>query len=202
MGADECIAELDRRKLPYARVTKAPGVLAPVRLRGPLGGVTYRVLVREHERGESPYEVLDCRLLLALSDFSAILRAHDVDEVLLFSAWRPPPRSWPAGKLATRHPGGLAVDVYRFGKKALPGRERIWLDVKTDFHGRIGPPPCGSGAPPPAPATPAARELRSIVCEAADQHVFTTILTPSYDRAHHNHLHLEITPGVKWYLVR
>jgi len=54
----------------------------------------------------------------------------------------------------------------------------------------------------PLPATPEARELRSIVCEAADQHLFTSILTPGYDRAHKNHFHLEVTPGVRWSLVR
>jgi hypothetical protein len=40
------------------------------------------------------------------------------------------------------------------------------------------------------------------VCAAADAHLFTTILTPNYDRAHYNHFHLEVTPEVKWHLVR
>ncbi len=78
----------------------------------------------------------------------------------------------------------------------------MWLDVEHDFHGTLGAPPCGPGAAAPSPATPEARELRSIACEAVDQHMFTTILTPSYDRAHRNHFHLEVTPGVRWYLVR
>ena len=47
-----------------------------------------------------------------------------------------------------------------------------------------------------------ADELRSIVCEAADQRLFTVILTPNYNRAHANHFHLEVTPDVTWHLVR
>jgi hypothetical protein len=89
--------------------------------------------------------------------------------------------------------------------------------VERDFDGRRGAPVCGDGAPAArraramSPATrgeaaargeAAGRELRSIVCEAADQHIFTSMLTPNYDRAHENHLHLEVTPGVQWHLVR
>jgi hypothetical protein len=78
----------------------------------------------------------------------------------------------------------------------------VWLDVERDFHGTIGAPVCGPGAAPPHPPTPEARELRSIACETADQHLFTVILTPGHDRAHRNHFHLEVTPSVRWYLVR
>jgi hypothetical protein len=49
--------------------------------------------------------------------------------------------------------------------------------------------------------TPAATELRSILCEAVAQHLFNVVLTPNYNREHHNHFHLEVTAGVKWFLV-
>jgi hypothetical protein len=203
LGAPACKAELARRGVDFVEVQDAPGVLAPVRLPKDVGGVTYRTEAPAHARGTSPYDVFDCRLVLALSDFSKILRAHDVDEVVMFSAWRPPGSRWPASKLATRHPGALAIDAARFGKALAPGRkERVWLDVARDFHGAIGAPACGPGAAAPRRSTAAARELRSIACEAADQHVFTAILTPNYNRAHFNHFHLEITPEVKWSLVR
>ena len=95
------------------------------------------------------------------------------------------------------------MDARRFGKRSAgPDGSKVWLDVERDFHGTLGPPPCGPGAAPPSPSPPEARELRSIACEAADQHLFTSILTPSYDRAHRNHFHLELTPAVRWYLVR
>ena len=131
-----------------------------------------------------------------------MLLAHDIDEVRMFSAWRPPGPKWDPDREGPRHTGGLAMDAGRFGKKLAPGQTtRVWLDVDKDYHGRLGAPSCGPDAAPPAPATAEARELRSIACEAADQHFFTSILTPNYNRAHHNHLHLEITPDVRWYLV-
>jgi hypothetical protein len=74
--------------------------------------------------------------------------------------------------------------------------------VARDFHGAIDKTVCGPDAVPPNPATTEATELRSIVCEVADQHAFTTILTQNYNRAHWNHFHLEVTPDVRWYLVR
>ncbi|WP_437485125.1 hypothetical protein WME75_00045 [Sorangium sp. So ce1014] len=216
MSAEQCRAALARRKIAFEPVPRAPGVLAPVRLMQGVGGVLYRTALPAHRRADNPNDVFDCRLALALSDFSRILRVHDIVEVLMFSAWRPPSRMWPEGKLARRHPGGLAIDPYRFVKKrAGDGFAEAWLDVERDFVGRRGAPVCGEGArstgkpgaagrgatsSPPAGTT--ARELRSIVCEAADQHIFTSILTPNYDRAHKNHLHLEVTPGVQWHLVR
>jgi len=196
MTAPSCFKELDRRRIAYRRVAHAPGVLIPVRLKGKLGGVLYRTDYPDDKRPTVPYEVLDCRLALALDDFSDILRAHDIDEVRLFSAWRPPSKKWPKGKIAKRHPGALAVDLRVFKKKS--GEE---LSVVDDFHGRIGNTTCGSKAAEPKPATAEARELRSIVCEAADQHLFNVILTPDHDKPHHNHFHMEVTHGVEWFIV-
>jgi Extensin-like protein C-terminus len=203
MGAAECTEELRRRKIDFVPVKRAPGVQIPVRLPKAVGGVVYRTEVAAPLRATNPYDVFDCRLVLALDDFSKVLRAHDIEEVLIFSAWRPPGKRWPDGRVGTRHPGALAIDAYRFDKKLGPGQtSRVWLDVLKDFHGSVGAVPCGSDAGPPRPSTKEARELRSIACEAADQHFFTAILTPNYNRAHRNHLHLELTPEVRWYLVR
>ena len=201
MSGDACTAELTRRGVAFTRVADAPGVATPVRLPGDVGGVVYRTEAPAHLRETSPYDVFDCRLVLALSDFSRVLKAHDVDEVRLFSAYRPG-RRLADGETGLRHEGGLAIDARRFGKRAGPGGDRVWLDVERDFHGRLGADPCGPGAAPPSPATPEARALRAIACEAASQHLFTSILTPDYDRAHRNHFHLEVTPGVRWSLVR
>jgi hypothetical protein len=214
MSAARCKAELASRAIASSPVEGAPGVLAPVRLPEGVGGVLYRTAAPAHQRAHGPHDVFDCRLALALSDFSKILRAHGVGEARMLSAWRPAPGRAAAEGPATRHPGALALDVQRFGKDpAGEGGAGAWLDVEQDFGGALGAPVCGpgpagraeAGAPPPwlpRPATPAALELRAIVCEAAAQHLFTSILTPSYDRAHKTHLHLEVTPGVQWELLR
>ena len=190
-----CEAELERRSIPFTRVDEARGVLAPVRLRGALHGVTFHTGVPEADRSSSPWEIVDCRLALALDDFAAQLAKHDITQVIHFSIYRPPVASWPGGKLASRHPGGLAIDAGVFVK-----RDGTRLQVERDFHGRIGAHTCGPGTGP-HPATPEAVELRSIVCDAAQAHLFNVELTPDYNRPHRNHFHLEVTAGVAWFVV-
>jgi hypothetical protein len=190
-----CEAELGRRGIPFSSVDEARGVLAPVRLRGPLHGVTFRTGLAETRRASSPWEIVDCRLALALDDFAAQLAAHDITQVIHFSVYRPPVATWPEGKLASRHPGALAIDAGVFVKK-----DGTRLEVERDFHGRIGSATCGTGAGP-HPATPEAVELRSIVCDAANARLFNVALTPDYNRPHRNHFHLEVTAGVAWFVV-
>ncbi len=200
LGKAACFKELSARKIAFRHAGPARGVKAPVRLAGDVGGVTFRTEAPALERAVSPAEVYDCRLVLALHDWSRVLAAHGFDEVRTIAAWRPA-RAAPAGKLATRHPGGLAVDVKRLGKKPSPGQaEKRWVRVATDFHGRIGGPVCGPSAPV-ARLPQAARELRAVVCEAKRLGIFTSILTPAYDRAHRDHLHVEIRPGAGWSLL-
>jgi len=203
LGKDACLAELRSRKIDFQSVREANGVLAPVRLPKDVGGVVYRTGLTPAVRAQSPHDVFDCRLVLALDDFSDILRAHDVTEAIMFSAWRPPRAGWPEDKPATRHPGALAIDIRLLRKKPTPPKSKpVEIVVKKEWRAAIGRAPCGKGASPVLPATPEAKELRNIVCEAVAQHLFTSVLTPNYNRAHHNHVHLEVTPGVKWHLTR
>jgi hypothetical protein len=191
-----CEAELGRRGIPFTAVDEARGVLAPVRLRGPLHGVTFRTGLPASQRATSVWEIVDCRLALALDDFAAQLAAHDVVEVIHFSVYRPPVATWPGGKQATRHPGGLAIDAGSFVKK-----DGTILQVERDFHGHIGATTCGNGAGP-VPATAESRELRAILCDAADARLFNVMLSPDYNWPHRNHFHLEVTAGAKWFIVR
>ncbi|WP_437974843.1 extensin family protein [Sorangium sp. So ce295] len=116
---------------------------------------------------------------------------HRGDVALRSDAAQKPRGTWaPPG---TRHPAGLAIDV-----GALKKRDGTWISVARHFHGRIGDKTCGEGAP--QPELPEARELRSIVCEAADLGIFTYVLTPNFNAAHVDHYHMEIKPGVRWFL--
>ena len=195
LGQGACEAELRRRKVPFARA-EARGVLAPVRLRGPVSGVTFRSQLPERTRASSPYEIFDCRLVLALEDFAKLLSKLDIVEVIHFSAYRPPPtRGWVPGHLGSRHGGALALDVGKFVRK-----DGTVLDVEKQFHGRIGARTCGPGSGP-APSSPESLALRGLACDSASGHLFNVILTPNYNWPHRNHFHLEVTSGVKWFIV-
>jgi hypothetical protein len=194
MTRDECEAELTARKIPF-KVESAKGVLAPVRLTGPLHGVTFTTDVAESKHETTPWEIGDCRLVLAMDDFAAILAQHDIVEVRHYSMYRVPPKSWADDKIGAQHNGGLALDAARFTKSN--GDKLVVLD---DFHGAIGAKTCGDGAAP-HPVTDKANELRDILCTAVAAHLFNVVLTPNFNRPHRNHFHLEVMANKKWFLV-
>ncbi|MBK6513157.1 MAG: extensin family protein [Polyangiaceae bacterium] len=103
-----------------------------------------------------------------------------------------PQRKWaPPG---TRHPAGLAIDV-----GALKKSDGTTLLVSSHFDGKIGDKTCGAGVNLDGKSA-AARELRQIVCSAKDAGIFTYALTPNFDADHADHFHMEIKPGVSWFL--
>lgn len=192
----EAFAELDRRKIAYEHATPPrPGVRAPIRLRGPLHGVHIHSSLPPAERATTPYEILDARLALVLDDFCALLARHDIVEIVHFTMYRlPSGRSEDPDAPQMRHPGGMAIDV-----GGLRKRNGQWLSIGPQWPPAIGARTCGQGAR--TMPSRSARELVSIVCEAADLRLFHFMLTPHFDDAHADHLHLEIKPGSRWFLV-
>jgi hypothetical protein len=193
---EQAESAIEARGIPYERATPPlPGVRFPIRLKGPLQGVTIRSVLPEHERKDSPFEILDARLALVLDDFCRILAAHDVVEVVHFTMYRPPTKT-PKDRNGpqTRHPGGLAIDV-----GALRKRNGEWLAIGPHWPTSLQSKTCGEGARKLDGRK--GRELMSIVCEASDQRIFHYMLTPHFDQAHADHLHLEIKPKVLWFLV-
>jgi hypothetical protein len=173
MTKAEAVAELRRRRVAFEEVASAPGVAAPIRLAGPLHGVFIHSSLPVEQRKTTPFEILDARLALALDDFAAVLENHGVVELVHFTMYRPNDDAREGTpEVRTRHPGGMAIDVGGFKK-----RSGAVLAVEGHW------------------------QPESIVCEARDLHLFHAILTPHYNRAHHDHIHLEIKPETAWFLV-
>ncbi len=194
MSKSTCEAELKKRKIAF-RKESALGVLAPVRLVGPLSGVWFHGPSLKEQQGGSPHEIVDCRLVLSLDDATKVLERHGVVEVRHLSMYRLPPKSWPKRVPATRHLGALAIDAATFVKK-----DGTTLDVDRDFHGKLDAKVCGPDARP-RPATDAALALRALLCDLVAARLFNVVLTPNYDPPHKNHFHLEVTAGKKWFLL-
>lgn len=191
----EVIAELDRRQIPYVAVPPVPGVRFAVRLTGRLHGVWIHSVLPAEQRATTPFEILDGRLALALDDFCALLEVHGFVEVVHFTMYRPPHHG-PAqeGKYSHRHPGGMAIDL-----GAIKKSTGHWIAVGPHWPSELGAKSCGEGGRKLAGRR--GRELLSLACEASDLRIFHYMLTPHFDDAHADHLHLEIKVGVKWFLV-
>jgi hypothetical protein len=77
--------------------------------------------------------------------------------------------------LVSEHSFANAIDVARF--ELANGRVVV---VERDWVPKDRP-----------AATPAARFLRRLTRRLYDEKIFSVVLTPSYDRHHRNHLHLD-----------
>ena len=136
-------------------------------------------------RAPSLFGVTDCRLSLALDEMAKIASAHDVVEIQVDNSYRPKAHL-PGKRSKSQHAYGLAADVTR-----MRLRDGTTLRVEEDWHATIGSVSCGPDAVMSGP-TPASIALRDIVCEIAQRGIFHHILSPSYDEAHRDHLHLDI----------
>ncbi len=195
MSDEEVERELARRHIDYHKATSTPGVRFPIRLDGRLNGVWIHSVLPAKERKESPYEILDGRLALALDDFCALARAHGFVEIIHYTMYRPPAASQLKDSDAQhRHPGGMAVDI-----GALKREDGSLFSVAQHWPAELGAKTCGEGARALLPRR--GRELLSLTCEAHDAHLFHYQLSPHHDARHADHLHFEIKAGVRWFLA-
>jgi len=166
----------------------ASGIAVPTRLRGPLGGI--EVVPRDHS---VKHALLDCRLALALLAWAPTLRRAGVERIEHYSTYRPGAHVARTGHISG-HARGLAIDAARF---ALVDGEV--LDVRTDWQDRErGAAPCPRRPDEGRPS----RLLRGVVCAAVEDELFQVVITPHHDRAHADHVHLELRPEVSWIYVR
>lgn len=188
LSPDACYERLRRARVPFEPVQpdSARGVRAPLRLLGSIDGV--EVTARN---GATLHAVLDCRLALALLAWAPTLRSAGVERLEHYSIYRPGARTARGGSVSG-HARGLAIDAARF--HMMQGGT---LDVLTDWEERDGAP-----CPQRAHEARESRVLRAMVCDAVARNLFQVVLTPHHDRAHENHVHLELKPEVDWTYVR
>lgn len=179
LDARQCRSELDRHRIRYkpARLSKS-GIVFPVRLLGELSGVRFSMAWSKNEATDR-HAIWDCRMLLAMLPLARWLYDRDIVEVRYFSVYRH------GGRRNSQHRKALAFDllgVRARGETELASvqghypkgliehcRVRAWDDPRSYAELYAG-----------------------IVCFAWRHRLFHTVLTPDHDRAHHDHLHLDI----------
>jgi hypothetical protein len=190
---EEVRQRIVERAIPFVETVEgAAGVRMPGRLTGPLHGVW--VHGTDPSRADVlPYEIIDGRLALALDDFCQLLADAQIVELLHYTIYRPSSTAATGGTGLTRHAGALAIDV-----GALKYENGEWLRVKRDWSPSVGAKTCGPGQR--RPESTEGQTIQGWVCEARQRGIFHYALTPHFDAAHADHLHLEIKPTVKWFL--
>ncbi|MBI5500945.1 MAG: extensin family protein [Deltaproteobacteria bacterium] len=189
---DECFTKLDEWEVPYERVDDAPATIdAPIRLTGPLAGVTYAVpwTVTNH------HDVLDCRLALALAEWSVLLHERGVVEVRIYSFYRAGSRGGVTSRRAqgqpSQHSYGLAIDAGWFVKADGDVLSVLddWVDPGTEVT-------CGGSVDAADGAA-----LLDLYCSAWSARLFHVQLSPAHNQEHENHFHLDVGGGGGgWYL--
>jgi hypothetical protein len=190
LDRDACLALLEAHGVGFRTIddAEAAGVPIPIRLEGPVGGVEVSA------RGHAPlHEILDCRLAVALLAWAPRLRAAGVRAVRHYSIYRPGARVAGSGRVSG-HAKGLALDL-----AILEREDGEPVDVLHGWEVRErGREPCDETID----EGEASALLRGVVCAAIARELFQVVLTPHHDRAHANHVHLELVPGVDWSYVR
>ena len=183
-----CYAALNDADVSFERIaeSRANGVSWPIQLLGPVGGV--RIY---GGKKDAPTNYLDCRLARALLAWAPLLRAQGVVGLQHYSMYRNGATVGQSNKVSG-HASGRAIDVAFF--ETSDGRK---LSVLNDWTSRTrGADPCDVSSPKGS----AERLMRDLVCKASERELFQMVLTPHYNDAHRNHVHLEIDPrgGGSW----
>lgn len=168
-----CLDELTARGVPYRPVQRRDIALA-VEITGPVGGVELRY--------RQPL-VIDCSLAVSMDEAGRYLRALGVATVHIASAHSR--RNVRGTTRLSKHSFGLALDVPSF-----EGQELGQVRVDQDYEQGLGDAVDCVGAP----VTPGGAVLRVALCQLVRSGLFHLVLSPDYDDAHHDHLHLEVLP--------
>lgn len=187
MDKNTCLGMLDKHNVKYSYLEGTKSVKIPVRLNSAVAGVTYR-----HTGRSKKFSIMDCRLVVSLLALSPILREMNITEVHHMRAYSHGARVGGRGRISGHH-YALALDISRLIKSNDEDYQvyRDWKDRRKNVK------PCevkdtGSSKQ---------KKLRTMICKAAKQQLYNWVITPHYNKAHHDHFHVELRDGEYGVLV-
>ncbi len=187
---EECLEQLAKLDVSYTEVAQSevPGAAFPVKIDKLSADLEIKT------KDNKIKSIMDCRLAVALSKAIMSLYRHSVSSVDYLSVFRENAHVR-GGDAVSGHAKGLAMDVSGF--RLADGTE---LSVLKDWGSvELGSAPCPNKL---SDEKSKSARLRDLVCEIAEQGVFNVVLTPHFDQAHANHIHLEVKPDVNWLYLR
>jgi hypothetical protein len=177
---------------PLDRPADCPGELCDVRdalyLSSPIAGITWR-----NSAGNAADLYGSCPLALALHKLGPILQDMDVAEVTHYGTYN---CRQIAGSNCTlsQHGLGLAIDLASF-KLRSGDVVSILNDWEPAQSIAIEPRADNSCRFDYTPRTQKGQWLYDLVYRMCDERVWSILLTPNYNSAHDNHLHVDLTAG-------
>jgi Extensin-like protein C-terminus len=183
----DCHAWLDLYHVAYTAGPANPGVVDPVTVKGPIGGIPYRYIDNAAPRATF---FMDCRLALSLARAAPVLHDHDVVEVADIGVYNyrcinddgTPPN---CNVGMSQHAYAMAIDLARFTTS-----DGATYTVKTDFVIDPAGNTCAAATEPGKDAW-----LHEVICELKAAKVWNIVLTPNYNDLHRDHFHVDLTPG-------
>lgn len=173
LSKDACLRELRRLRIPFKMAAKKWSIWLPVRITGPMFGVTYKSMYYKSK------PLVDCQFALGLYRAARIFQRFGVVQLRYTSTYRPPPRRrW---RTVGHHPQGMAIDINEVVFK--DSKKLIILKDWEKFYG--GPGNCVGRVKSKSGAL-----LRRITCALEKAHIFRRIISPDSDFAHRNHWHV------------
>lgn len=197
-GATACQADLAAKGVTF-KTTAARGVVDAVNVLGPINGVLFASGTGTKPMGDP----MACAFVQTMWKFADLLKARGFVRVGTLGsycyrcccAWSstnycrsltdPEPDCSANGY--SNHSWGRAVDV-RYLYKA----DGTVYDINNPAHWVIwgtAAETCTKGI---AAQTGISKELYTLACQASQNKIFGTVLTPNYNSAHRNHLHMDI----------
>lgn len=184
--AADCHAWLDLYQLTYTLGPANPGVVDPVTVQGPIGGLPYRYIDSTSQRATF---FMDCQLALSLAKAAPILHAHDVEEVEDYGVYNyrcinndgTPPN---CNVGMSQHAYAMAIDLAQFTTG-----DGTTYNVKTDFVINADGKTCTDTPMPGKDAW-----LHEVICQLKGAKTWNIVLTPNYNDLHRDHFHVDLTP--------
>ena len=178
MTEAQCFEFLDKNNIEYKRTAATGAVKYPVQVLSPIAGIHY-----EHVARSKKYSVMDCRLVVAMVGIGPVLNEFGITDIYHMRAHSHGARVGGKGQTSGHH-YALALDISRL--VTADGKEMEIIKDWSDRRKNVDP--CLEGDDDSDKQT----SLRNIICKISEQNIFHWILTPHYNKAHHDHLHIEI----------
>jgi hypothetical protein len=179
----DCHGWLDLYHLDYTTGPDNLGVADPITVTLPLNGVAYRYSGNTSQR-KTLYG--DCTLMKSLAQAAAIVRRHDVSEIVdigIYNYRCIDQTKTPPNCTMSQHAYAKAIDIAQ-----LVTGDGTHYSVLDDW----GIDPSGDTCTAPTEGDKDAW-LHRVICELKQAGVWNIVLTPNYNDAHRNHFHVDLT---------